>query len=102
MLSYVPFRRNIQLQNVQNMIDSAGMDNISAYHSNSHSVSRVQEREGLYEDFEGKSVDYKDRLSDQEEIRLFTDNIFKTISKCIITANRIMDRYSMNLKLFII
>lgn len=29
MLSYMPFKRNIQIQNVQNMIDTKGMENLS-------------------------------------------------------------------------
>jgi hypothetical protein len=30
---------------------------------------RQRQREGLYQDDEGKNVDYKDRISDQEEIK---------------------------------
>ena len=40
------------------------MDNVSVSHSQSQSASRVHDREGLYEDIDGKSVDYKDRISD--------------------------------------
>ena len=31
----------------------------------------------MYQDEDGKNVDYRDRLTDQEEIKLFTDQIFK-------------------------
>lgn len=34
---------------------------------------RAKKREGLYQDEEGKNVDYKDRMQDQDEIKLFTD-----------------------------
>lgn len=32
----------------------------------------------MYLDDEGKNIDYKDRISDQEDIKNFTDNIFKS------------------------
>lgn len=37
---------------------------------------RQRQTEGMYQDEEGKNVDYNDRISDQEEIKLFTENIF--------------------------
>ena len=30
---------------------------------------RAKRREGLYQDEEGKNVDYRDRMNDQEEIK---------------------------------
>ena len=39
-------------------------------------MQRPKQREGLYQDVEGKNVDYRDRVNDQEEIRQFTDSIF--------------------------
>ena len=40
-------------------------------------LNRPKHREGLYQDEDGRNVDYRDRVSDQEDIRLFTDMIFK-------------------------
>ena len=39
---------------------------------------RAKQREGLYQDEEGKNVDYRDRMNDQEEIKQFTDQIFSS------------------------
>lgn len=33
-------------------------------------------KEGLYEDYEGKAVDFKDRTWDQEEISRFLNTVF--------------------------
>lgn len=75
MMSYMPFNRNVQLQNVQSMIDSRGYDNLSNSGLGSPSnrtigmmKERQKQREGLYQDEEGKNINYKDRISDQEEI----------------------------------
>lgn len=38
--------------------------------------ARAKQKEGLYADDDGKNVNYKDRISDQEEIKLFTEKIF--------------------------
>ena len=46
-------------------------------------MNRPKHREGLYQDVDGKNVDYRDRISDQEEIKLFTDHIFNNqVSGC--------------------
>jgi hypothetical protein len=37
---------------------------------------RQKYKEGLYQDEEGKNVAYFDRISDQEEIRKFLEDIF--------------------------
>lgn len=74
MMSYMPFNRNVNIQNVQSMIDTRGMESISSLPSSPSRRHKI--REGMYEDAEGKNVDYKDRVSDQEEIKSFTDNIF--------------------------
>jgi hypothetical protein len=39
--------------------------------------SRQKEREGMYQEEEGKNINYNDRIHDQEEIKAFTDKIFK-------------------------
>ena len=70
MMSYMPFNRHVQIQNVQSMIDNKGFDNLSP-------TKRQKQREGLYQDEEGKNINYNDRISDQEEIKQFTENIFK-------------------------
>lgn len=35
-----------------------------------------KQNEGLYKDNEGKNVGYVDRLNDQDEIKVFLENIF--------------------------
>lgn len=48
----------------------------------SMALSRVQKRakhrEGLYQDDEGKNMDYRDRMNDQEEIRNFIQTVFNS------------------------
>ena len=39
---------------------------------------RKKEDEGLYKDDEGKNMAYVDRLNDQDDIKLFLDNVFKS------------------------
>ena len=39
-------------------------------------MMRSKLKEGMYEDDEGKNLGYRDRLSDQEDIMQFIDNIF--------------------------
>jgi len=78
MMSYMPFNRNVQVNHVQSIIDTKGMDSLS-FSSRAASPTnrqRQKKREGMYQEEEGKNVDYKDRISDQEEIKQFTDNIF--------------------------
>lgn len=61
------------------MIDMRGQDNLNQTGMSSPS-RKVRERqrqtEGLYQDEEGKNVDYNDRITDQEDIKQFTDSIF--------------------------
>lgn len=67
MMSYMPFNRNIPVQNVQSLLEQKGMENLSS--SPGLRLNRAKQREGMYQEEEGKNVDYKDRISDQEEIR---------------------------------
>ena len=87
MMSYMPFNRNVQIQNVQNMIDTRGYDNLSSSNSrlgsptgrlNSRLKERHRQKEGLYQEEDGKNTNFKDRQADQEEIKQFTDHIFKS------------------------
>jgi len=39
---------------------------------------RQKQREGLYNDDEGRNINYTDRISDQEEIKQFTEYIFNS------------------------
>lgn len=78
------------------MLDSKGMENLSPLllslrrdkekqtpSRQSRPINRPKQREGLYQDEEGKNVDYRDRVSDQEDIRMFTENIFNNnVSGC--------------------
>lgn len=70
MMSYMPFNRNIQIQNVQLLLDDRGFDSLSSgMHSpSSKTMSMIKERkkqrEGLYEDEEGRNMNYNDRISD--------------------------------------
>lgn len=82
MLSYMPFKRNVPLQNVQTIIDSRAMENLSPLKknavispkkmnttSNITPLNRQKHNEGLYQDVDGKNIDYRDRISDQEDIK---------------------------------
>ena len=69
MMSYMSFNRNVQIQNVQSIIDSrADLGSASSMGSPPNRsrpvVPRQKQREGLYNDEEGKNVDYKDRVAD--------------------------------------
>ena len=73
MMSYMTFNRNVKIQHVQSMIESRANDNINntprgMTSPSSRALSRVQQRakklEGLYQDEEGKNVDYRDRMND--------------------------------------
>jgi len=44
----------------------------------SPSRRRESAKEGLYQEKEGKNVDYADRINDQEEIKVFTDMLFSS------------------------
>ena len=61
------------------MIDMRGQDNINQTGVASPKRKmrdRQKQAEGMYQEEEGKNIDYNDRISDQEEIKVFTDNIF--------------------------
>ena len=60
------------------MLDSRGYDNLSSCNSrlgsptgriNSRLKERSKQKEGLYLDEDGKNTNFKDRVSDQEEIK---------------------------------
>ena len=57
MISYMPFQRNIQLQAAQKQIELNGG-------SSPVRNQRQRQREGLYQDEEGKNLGYQDRVSD--------------------------------------
>ena len=70
------------------MLDSRGYDNLSSVSNsrlgsptgriNNRLKERQKQKEGLYQDEDGKNTNFKDRVSDQEEIKQFTDHIFKS------------------------
>ena len=62
-LSYIPFKRD----------EVGGVSSAQSVHS---SASAQQKKEGLYEQEEGKQLEYKDRVSDQEEIKNFVNLVF--------------------------
>lgn len=82
-MSYMPFNRNIQLQNVPSLLENKGLNDLITQGGSpsKKALIRVQQRakqkEGIYKDQEGKSVEYKDRMNDQEEIKQFTEQIFQ-------------------------
>ena len=92
----MPFKRNIQIQNVQNMIETKGYECLSPMAKSigspkkmispgppSRQMNRPKQREGLYQDEEGKNVDHRDRMRDQEDINQFTEHIFdNNVSGC--------------------
>ena len=61
MMSYMPFNREIIAQNVQSIIDQRGM---KASMNDSPSRRRESVKEGLYQETDGKNVDYADRIHD--------------------------------------
>lgn len=76
MLSYMPFKRNVPIQNVQNIIDTRAMECLSpvkkqavispkkASQPSAAQLNRPKHNEGLYQDEDGRNVDYRDRISD--------------------------------------
>lgn len=85
LMSYMPFDHNVQLQDVEGIIQQRGFENLNSTSrsrlgspSNRARQSRQRAREGMYQEGEGKNVDYNDRIHDQEEIKAFTDKIFKS------------------------
>lgn len=68
MMSYMPFKRNGKTS------PNIKLQYVSEASSPNH--RRQKHKEGLYEDDEGKNVAYFDRISDQEEIKKFLDDIF--------------------------
>jgi hypothetical protein len=47
------------------MIDNKGIDNLNSNAPSSPSrLQRMKQREGLYQDEEGKNINYNDRISD--------------------------------------
>lgn len=73
-MSYMPFNRNVQFNNVQSMLDK-GMERVGSPGRGRRERPKI--KEGLYQEEEGKNINYKDRMCDQEEIKAFTDNIFR-------------------------
>ena len=86
MMSYMPFDRNVKIQNVHSLIEQRAHENMPQMSGmsspSSMALSRVQQRakqkEGLYQDYEGKNMDYRDRMNDQEEIRNFIQTVFNS------------------------
>lgn len=69
MMSYMPFQRNIQIQAAQKQIELNGG-------SSPVRNQRQRQKEGLYQDEEGRNLGYHDRERDQEEIKQFLESIF--------------------------
>lgn len=67
MMSYMPFNRNIPVQNVQGLLEQKGLENLNS--SPTLKLARAKQREGMYQEEEGKNVEYNDRVRDQEEIK---------------------------------
>jgi hypothetical protein len=44
------------------------------------STTGSSRKEGLYEHEEGKVLEYKDRVTDQEEIKIFVNMVFESTS----------------------
>lgn len=80
MMSYMAFNRVQGVQIAQSVLDQRGIEKISGSRASSPTNRQKQQRqkqkEGIYLEEEGKNVDYKDRISDQEEIKNFTESIF--------------------------
>lgn len=55
MMSYMPIHKNIKVNHVQEMIDKRGIE---------AAMSPSIQKEGLYQEEEGKNMDYSDRISD--------------------------------------
>jgi hypothetical protein len=67
MMSYMSFNRNVSAANVQQALDQRGIELISSGGSSPSDAMRRQRtkpKEGMYQEDEGKNVDYKDRIND--------------------------------------
>ena len=63
MLSYIPFKREVAPESTENKLSSM-------------SLSQPKPKEGLYDNEEGKVMEYKDRVTDQEDIKNFVNMVF--------------------------
>ena len=75
-LSYIPFKRDVSEsieEKLQTMNVGGGASGAS---HDGPRASLKQQKEGLYEQEEGKQLDYKDRVTDQEEIKNFVNMVF--------------------------
>jgi hypothetical protein len=66
-LSYIPFKREVTAESTEEKLSnmSLGPDGV-----------KKTSKEGLYEQEEGKVLEYKDRVTDQEEIKNFVNMVF--------------------------
>lgn len=66
-LSYIPFKRD-------------QVDNFAHQTPQSDTKNGTSKKEGLYEQEEGKVLEHKDRVTDQEEIKSFANMVFESTS----------------------
>jgi hypothetical protein len=69
MTSYMPFNDELTDKNILPFIDE----------KRNNLFSPTRAREGLYEDEEGKCIDNEHRMNDQEEIKRYTDTLFRDL-----------------------
>lgn len=72
MMSYLPLNRNVGVQDVQDIIDQRGLKNAEM------SPTKLT-KEGLGNTEKGKG--FEERNSHQQEIKVFTDSVFKDLPK---------------------
>jgi hypothetical protein len=64
-LSYIPFKRDVTPESTADKLSSMSIQG-----------EAKKQKEGLYEQEEGKVLEYKDRVTDQEEIKNFVNMVF--------------------------
>lgn len=70
MMSHMPISQNVTVNEVQDLIDQRGLR---------ESFSPRRAKEGLYDEEEGKNLEYMDKKTSQEEIKKFVDSLFDGI-----------------------
>jgi hypothetical protein len=74
-LSYIPFKRSIADDELSYQFNNLG------FSDQLQNVAGAHRREGLYDQEEGKAIEHKDRLADQEEIKGFLIKVFSAKSE---------------------
>ena len=69
-LSYIPFKREVTAESTEEKLSSLSLGG----------DSRKAGKEGLYEQEDGRMMEHKDRVTDQEDIKNFVSMVFEATS----------------------